>query len=208
VSVSGKFGQSRWREVVKHITDIKDFAGHVPIDKQETYFQVMEYVRGRAPYIKPAVAMRIRAEARIRHLQYLLQAKAHGDIFYGDTDSVFTTTEMPTGSKPGELALITRAERGYFVRQKLYGLISEGRLIQRSAGYSDLVLTEEDFENLLNGGSVEFLAGELPDYRQLIEGSELVWSKKQRSLVSTLSSNRLDCGDDTQPICLGQPVRT
>jgi hypothetical protein len=202
VSVSGKFGQSRWRESVKHVSAIKDFKGHTPLDKTETYFQAMQYVKGRSPYIKPAIAMRIRAEARIRHLQWLLQAHEHGQIFYGDTDSIFTTAQLSTGKNPGDLALINTAERGYFVRQKLYGLISKGRLLQRSAGYSDLTLTEADFKNLLNGGKVEFLAGELPDYRRLLEGSELKWLEQRRVLISNFSPNRVEEGEDTRPICL------
>jgi len=205
VSISGKLGQSRWRETVKHFSVVKDFRGHAPIDKTETYFQAVEYVRGRAPYIKPAIAMRIRAIARIRHLQWLLRAHEEGDIFYGDTDSIFTTTTLPTGKQPGSLALINVAEKGYFVRQKLYGLISKGRLIQRSAGYSDLTLTEEDFKHLLNGGKVEFLAGELPDYRRLLEGSELKWLEQKRVLTSSFSPNRIEEGDDTRPVCLPPP---
>ncbi len=207
VSVSGKFGQSRWRQSVKHVSAIKDFKGHMPLDKTETYFQALQYVRGRSPYIKPAIAMRIRAEARIRHLQWLLQARESGDIFYGDTDSIFTTTRLPTGKSPGELVLINKAERGYFVRQKLYGLISKGRLLQRSAGYSDLTLTEADFKNLLNGGKVEFLAGELPDYRKLLEGSELKWLEERRVLVSNFSPNRIEEGEDTRPIYLSPRER-
>lgn len=205
VSVSGKFGQSRWRDSVKHVSAIKDFKAHVPIDKDEVYFRAVEYIKGKAPYIKPAITMRIRAEARIRHLRLLLEAKKRGEVCYCDTDSIFTTATMPTGPNSGDLNLINHAERGYFIRQKLYGIVVEGSLIQRSAGYSDLKLTEQDFQKLLAGEKVEFVDGELPDYRRLLSGADLSWIERHRQIHSNFSSNRQILDGDTCPIFLASP---
>lgn len=207
VSPSGKFGQSRWRDITRYVTEVPNFRGAVPIDKDELYFRNMEYIKGRSPYIKPAITMRIRAEARIRHLNYLLEAKKHGDIHYGDTDSVFCHHRFPINENPmsGELAYLGKADRGYFIRQKLYGLITDGVMTQRSAGYSDLKLSEEDFQKLLKGDKVEFMDGELPDYRRLLSGGDLKRIEGKRSISSSFLPNRIEDGDDSRPICLPHP---
>ena len=204
LSLSGKFGQSRWRDSVRHVTDIKDMRGYFPLDKEELYFQTKEYFGGEAPYIKPAISMRIRAEARIRHLNYLLEAHQKHKLYYCDNDSVFTTGELPYSINPqsGELAYLGKAERGYFIRQKLYGYVSEGSLIQRSAGYSDLKLTEDDFKGLLEGKEIMFLDGNLPDYNKIMKEKELKWLERSRCLRDTYASNRVTVGLETEPICL------
>ncbi len=207
VSPSGKFGQSRWRDITRHVSAIKDFKGKVPIDKDELYFRSIEYTKGRAPYIKPAITMRIRAEARIRHLDYMVEAKQHGDIFYCDTDSAHCHHQFPIIEKPdsGELAYLGKAERGYFIRQKLYGLIIKGALIQRSAGYSDLKLDEDDFKYLLKGGEVEFEAAQLPNYRQLLTTGDLKRLEGKRVISAAFLPNRETEGNDSRPILLPRP---
>ena len=203
VSLYGKLGQSRWRDVIRHVSEIKDMEGYFPLDKDETYFQTSEYVKGRAPYIKPAISMRIRAEARIRHLKYLLDALQKGDVYYCDTDSVHTSADLPTSGSPGELSRLYFAKRGYYIRQKLYGLVVGNTLIQRSSGFSDLKLREEDFVKLLNGGNIavphQFLSPPLKVLKHkevnLIERTKLLRGEREKD-------NRVPIGNDTEPICL------
>lgn len=202
VSLAGKLGQTRWRDVTQHASTIKDFTGYTPIDRDEIYFNTQRYIKGRTPYIKPAIAMRIRAETRVRHLRYLLEAHKAGEIFYSDTDSVFTTAHLPFSDKPGELALVNEVDRGYFIRQKLYGYIANGKLTQKSSGYKDTRLSEDDFKELLAGGTVETIIGDLPKYPQLIKGADLTRIKRSRVLSGFLSNNRTEVGSDTKPICL------
>jgi hypothetical protein len=208
IAVSGKLGQSRWRDTIQHVSAVKNMAGCAPVDKNELYFRSMEYIKGHTPYIKPAVTMRVRAEARIRHLDFLLAALKDGEIFYGDTDSVFTTSTLPIGTKSGELNLINKAKRGYFIRQKLYGLVTKDGMVQRSAGYSDLKLTEEDFKKLLEGSDLEFMDGEMPNYRQVLNGKDLERIEGKKSLSSSFSSNRQSLGNDTEPIYISPKTST
>jgi len=205
LSLSGKFGQSRWRDNVKYVGDIGNFKGYAPLDKDELYFQRKEYIEGRAPYIKPAVSMSIRAEARVRHLKILLEASKEGEIFYGDTDSVFTTNTLPTGGNPGELTYLGKAERGYFIRQKLYSLIQDGRMRQKSAGYSDLKLSEEDFKSLLTGKNLEQEIEELSTYKGIFKEKDLNLIERSRSLKGNMGNSRISIGFDTEPICLPVP---
>ena len=202
VSLSGKFGQGRWRDTIRYVDNIKDFEGYLPLDKDELYFQVREYIKGRAPYIKPAISMRIRSEARIRHLDIMLEALKNGEVFYGDTDSIFTTSELPVGERPGELEYLGKASRGYFIRQKLYAVVQKGKLKQKSAGYSDLRLSEDDFKRLLNGESLERIEEVIPPYKSIIKDKEVELLERTRKIRSEGPGSRTSIGIDTEPICL------
>lgn len=204
LSLSGKLGQGRWRHVIRHAESLVDFRGYSPIDKDEIYFQTLEYLKGRHPYIKPAIAMRVRAEARVRHLEYLTKALKTGDLFYCDTDSIFTTAELPylKNPGPGELTFLGQAERGYFIRQKLYGLVIKGALIQRSSGYSDLKLTEEDFTSLLDGKEIVVHLEGLQDYKSAFSREDLVWIERSKHLKARFNSNRVLDGQDSRPVLL------
>ncbi|KKN01446.1 hypothetical protein LCGC14_1127720 [marine sediment metagenome] len=208
LSLSGKFGQARWRDSIKYVDDVKNFEGYFPLDAEELYFQTKEYVSGRAPYIKPAVSMRIRSEARIRHLNLILEAHKQGEVFYGDTDSIFTSTKMPVGKTPGDLEFLGRASRGYFIRQKLYATIQRGRMKQKSAGYSDLRLSEEDFLKLLVGESLEVKEEVLPPYKDIIKTKDLELLKRTRKIRGTGPDSRIAVGLDTVPITLPKERKT
>jgi hypothetical protein len=203
LALSGKFGQGRWRDAIRHVSEIRDFRGYYPIDRDETYFSTKEYIRGGAPYIKPAVSMRIRTMARIKHLKLILGALDKGQIFYGDTDSIFTTSNLPTGEQVGDLIFIEEASRGYFIRQKFYALEVQGRFRQVSAGYSDLKLNKEDFTNLLNGQGLDIESIKLPSYRHLLQGREFELLERSRSIkLSQEIDSRVPDGNDTRPIHL------
>jgi len=202
LSLSGKFGQSRWRDLIKHISEIGNMEGYTPLDDREEYFLTKEYLNRKAPYIKPAVSMRIRSEARIRHLKVLLSASQKGKVFYGDTDSIFTTANLLIGDKVGELIHLGKAERGYFIKQKLYAIIQKGRLRQKSAGYSDLKLDEEDFKKLLDGGDLDIEVSSLPPYKKTLKEKELKLLTHGRLVKGNLGDSRTSLGEDTEPICL------
>jgi len=202
LSLSGKLGQGRWRDIVKHIDDIKSLEGMSPLDNDELYFQGKVYLSGRAPYIKPAISMRVRAEARIRHLDFLYQAYQEGPIYYSDTDSIYTGSILPTGEGMGDLTLIGIADRGYFIKQKLYAIIQKRRIKQRSAGYSDLKLSEEDFQKLLEGGEVEKDVEDLSSYRSIYKEGEVSLIERPSVIKGLNSENRILSGIETSPICL------
>lgn len=199
LAVSGKFGQSRWRDITKHFSEIKNMEGYTPLDKDELYFQTKEYTK-KLPYIKPAVSMRIRAEARVRHLRFLMRALETGEIFYGDTDSIFTTSELPTGKKVGQLTYLGQAERGYFIKQKLYALIQKGRLKQRSAGFSDLKLDENSFKRLLRGEDILKEKEDLSNFKSILKEQEVKLVTRSRVIAGKMGDSRIPLGIDTRPI--------
>ena len=150
----GKFGQRKSRGTIKHITDMtldeQDFSTPI-LESDERYHSIPIKKAGRSPYKKPAISMRIRAEARIRHLDHLLAASKVGQLYYCDTDSVVCSSELETFDGPGELGYVDFAVRAYFIKQKFYGYVRpDGHLVQKTAGHSGKTLTAEKFHQLLN----------------------------------------------------------
>jgi len=153
----GKLGQNREKAETKHVREIEDRDGWYPLDETETYYEKHTLQEGsRMPFVKPAVNMRIRAEARIRHARFLLEAiKLGGKVYYCDTDSVYTDSFLPTGKGHGELQLKDWAQDIYIIKCKTYGYVDKaGVMVQRTAGFRDVALTEKEFKEILGTGRV------------------------------------------------------
>ncbi len=202
LSLSGKFGQGRWRDRIQHISEVKDLKGYYPIDSDETYWSTKEYLGKGAPYIRPLIAMRVRSKARVRHYLVLKEAYSKGIIYYGDTDSVYTSAELRIGESTGQLQFLGKAERGYFIRQKLYGVVEKGRLKQRSAGFSDLKLSEEDFKTLLDRKDIDTIETKIGPARGILKDKEVELYERPRKIKGEVGDSRISEGLDTRPICL------
>lgn len=161
IQLIGKLAQSRNRTVVVHRSKIQDFDGWEPIDRGYTYFEGSMPSNGRQrkhldKMVKPALTSRIRAEARVRHHRRLMDSlEKGGDLYYCDTDSVYTSTQMETGKNPGDLQLVDEASRLYVIMRKFYGYVTpQGIIHQRSSGFSGFKLSEEEFKRILEGGEI------------------------------------------------------
>jgi len=206
VRLSGKFGQHRFVTETAHCLDIDNFDGWVPIDDEEIYHERLVALNGRrSPYIKPAINMRVRAEARIRHNELLTHAKNRGTLYYCDNDSVICDIPMYTGKKAGQLNLIDHATEAWFIRPKFYGYENDmGHMRLKTSGYHDYKLTRHDFEQLLQGGeiaancfkSVSHWKDSLTD-----AGVKLV-SRSRSVRTSRDFENRIVNGLETEPIRL------
>jgi len=199
--LSGKFGQHRYRSEVKHISEIEDQEGYYPIDDGEIYHERTILMKGhRSPYIKPAINMRVRSEARLRHLSLLQDS----DPYYCDTDSIYTTSKLPTGPEIGDLRLVGRAARAYFVRCKFYGYLTyRGILNQRTSGYRDFKLSEYDFRKLLEGREIISDFQSLGNWKDILQGKGIVLSDRHRAVSRfTQFENRVTSGSETYPIKL------
>jgi len=199
--LSGKFGQHRSRTIVKHITEIENLCGYVPMEASETYHERTTSSNGhRSPYVKPALNMRVRSEARVRHLDYLSSVKT---LYYCDTDSVHTNEEMSLGPDVGELHLVGVAQKAYYIGCKFYGYVDEkGTLRQRTAGFSDYELTEYDLKKLLEGQEIEHDFERLESWREILKGRGVNMASIPRRLKSPPFPNRVVDGLDTYPIKL------
>jgi len=208
----GKLGQSRWQSRIKATESIEDFTGSIPVDELEEYHEFTEYIHGdRAPYIKPALNMRIRAEARVRHARLLEEALKTGSLYYCDTDSVVTDVDLPIGEGLGDLKLVTKALKGYFIQCKFYGYIrrrtSAGGIIydllhQVSSGFRDFKLSEEDFEKLLRGElETEGTVMSFTNWKDILKKAEVKRLYKTRTAKSAMSfRNRRRIDQNTFPL--------
>ena len=198
--LSGKFGQHRIRTEIKHVKDIKENE-YNPMDKNEIYHEVTSSLASfKSPYIKPAINMRIRAEAKVRHLEKLLEAQ---DVYYCDTDSVYTTVELPTGNHIGDLKLVEFAVRAYFVGSKFYGYVNSSEILkQKTAGYRDYQLTEYDFKRVLKGEEIPCTFSRIENWKEILKGRGVNLVKHSFTFRQPNFSNRILGEIETSPIKL------
>lgn len=199
--LSGKFGQHRSRTEIKHVTDIEDLSGYVPIESSEIYHEKTVNSNGhRSPYIKPALNMRVRSQARVRHLDYLSSVKT---LYYCDTDSVHTNEIMPLGEDVGQLQHVGIAKRAYYIGCKFYGYIDEKDVLrQRTAGLRDLELAEYEFKKLLSGNGVDRNTERMNSWREILKGKGFNLDSIPRRLKIPDFPNRITEGLETRPIKL------
>jgi hypothetical protein len=199
--LSGKFGQKRSRTEIRHVKDIEDLNGWYPIDNNEVYHEKVVPLNGmKSPYIKPAVSMRIRAEARVRHYEKMMAVE---DVYYCDTDSIYTREALPIGNNLGELHLVGFAQRAYFIGPKLYGYVDEfGNLKQKTSGISDYKLGENEFERILKGETVIYDDKVFENWREILKGKGVNLLPRTRLLTLPTADNRIIEGIETRPFCL------
>ena len=213
IQLIGKLAQARPSTVIIHRTKLRDLEGWTPIDPRELYFEGDRAVnRGLQNYqdrtIKPALTMRIRAEARVRHHRALTQALETGKLFYCDTDSIYTTSQLPIGPHAGELQVVDTAIRAYFIMRKFYGYVRpSGEVKQKSSGFSGFKLTEEQFLQVLDGGELlvrnqkPTLSSSGTIFRS--GGGKLEGIRYQRSIrTPSTTQNRVIDGYNTRPVYL------
>ena len=216
VQLVGKFAQNPRRSRIRHVStfeSMKDMEGWTFLDYDEQYLEGDRAINGSLrkhllKTLKPAVAMRIRAEARVRHHKVLMEAQEKvgtEGLFYCDTDSIYTTATLETGEVAGELQVIGEASRAYFIMRKFYGFVTpEGTLRQRSAGFSGYKLSEKQFQKLLDGDELKIVTpgASLTSPNDLIRGEPTTSIHKERTLRTSTVQNREIEGLTTKPIKL------
>lgn len=198
--LSGKFGQHRIKTEIKHVKDVKEDE-YNPLDRSEIYHEVLAKTnQHKSPYIKPAINMRIRAEARVRHLNRMLEAR---DVYYCDTDSIYTTKELELGDNPGDLGYVDFAKRAYFINGKFYGYVnSEGILRQKTAGYRDYQLTEFDFKRILKGEEIPVTFKRIGDWKSVLREMGVKMEDRRFTYKQPEFTNRVMGEELTSPIKL------
>lgn len=199
IRLSGKLGQNRERSEISHIAGIENLEGWSPLDENEVYHTKILQMNGhRSPFIKTLLNMRVRSEAMVRHLKLL----ANTDPYYCDTDSNITKRELPTGERTGELKLVDRADRAYFIHCKLYGYVTpKGAFKQKSSGFRDARLVESEFKRLLRGEEMKISFQSMPGWKETLTQDELAVIERHRTARIHLNfENRVSEGLDTRPI--------
>lgn len=114
-SLFGKFGQHPEKKV--YVTEKEAPNGAFPIVHPETGIPsgFAYYTRrSHSAYLLPHISSAITSKARL-----VLLASLNSDSYYCDTDSIFTTGEMMTGSELGQWSLVGEGEATFY-QPKLY----------------------------------------------------------------------------------------
>lgn len=127
--------------------------------KQSGFYRVKKiFEDGQIPnFINPIISAYVTAYARDR----LFDAMTKGldsDIFYYDTDSLFTTKKLTTSTGLGELKLELQAEEYYLVKPKFYALkIDTDKYRCKIKGCNNINQNFMDFNEILKNKNHSFI---------------------------------------------------
>lgn len=154
-SLYGKFGE-RDKQDVK-IVDVRGFGikewesigtlqrAGATIRPYDTHYMIVKDKPADMNFVIPILASYTTSYARLLLYEYL---EKH-DVYYCDTDSVFTKDTLPTDNTLGAMKLERRIDEGVLCRAKLYRIDDT----VKAKGISRASL--EDFEAILKGVSIE-----------------------------------------------------
>lgn len=143
----GKLGQMRWTETIQFRT--KGLSNFVSFD--DYYGLVMVLSESRSKFILPFLACYITETARLHHFK--LMREIEKDVFYCDTDSIFTTSrslDKKVTPKIGDLSFEGEYE-GIFLAPKTYGLRDRDGEHITFKGFDPKEFTYADFERASRG---------------------------------------------------------
>jgi hypothetical protein len=128
-SLIGKFAQRRDLEKVTEFSVGTKEAfprSNLDLGKSKTF--------SRSPLVMPAITAWITALGRCRMLDLI---GTGDDVFYFDTDSLFTTREMQTGTEAGELKLVGKIRSAAFANVRTYAVeYANGERVIKASGQS------------------------------------------------------------------------
>ena len=124
-SLYGKFGQRY--DVKQNITFINNFdfsdeniSKYVEVEILKDYFVVTKEECDKPPdFIQPIWSIYVTAYGRLELYKYFEQV-GFDNVFYCDTDSIFTSVPLETGDKLGELKLEYKIKEGIIIKPKFY----------------------------------------------------------------------------------------
>jgi hypothetical protein len=135
----GKFGTNREREKIHIAPSVEDIIEKemMPLQGPLDLPVFVEQCQSEASYILPHLAAWVTSLARVKLLTYMYSCFPNR-VFYTDTDSIYTTSQLPTGKALGEMkeeySDIIKAE---FVAPKVYRLThSDNRSTVRAKGFA------------------------------------------------------------------------
>lgn len=205
----GKFGTNRDREKIHLSPSVEEILekGMRPLQGPFDLPVYVEDCQSEASYILPHLAAWVTSLARLRLLTYIHKCLP-SRVFYCDTDSVYTTAELPTGKGLGEMKVeyedIIKAE---FTAPKVYRLThSNNHTSVRAKGFSQFAKGfNGDYEAFARGayqtcsamsklrtvlrGDLglmlrrKHLLGEGPKRKFLSDGSSVPWTIRDGELT-------------------------
>jgi hypothetical protein len=204
-STYGKFGTNREREKIHvrpPLAEIIDRAMS-PMQGPLDLPVYIEDVTCDADYVLPHLAAWVTALSRLRLLEYIYRCSPHR-VFYCDTDSVYTTAELPTGTGLGEMKLeyddIIRAE---FLAPKSYRLThADGHETVKAKGFSQFGRSKSvDFEGLKAGKALDCSA--MSKCRTVLRGDFGLLMRKKHLILDREEKRVFFSDGSSVPITIG-----
>jgi hypothetical protein len=214
----GRYGMKRERqEILTEEQALK--SGHIfdlPVFKDNFYLGKTESYRNRA--VNPIIAVFITSYARMA-LYDILTRVNEKELYYCDTDSIYTTAALPVSQELGKLKLEGTFDNAIFRAPKIYALEAEGRTTIKAKGCGFLKkdkgndapqamkeLKDRLTSSIIQGKPFEFeklrMLGFLESLRRIsAQGKEgFVFLEKPIKLISMSYDKRKRLQNDTQPL--------
>ena len=157
VSLYGKFAQNRETYELMHSINFREFMGWEAYNEDLSLWKRKRIALSK--FIIPNIANWITSCGRDELFGRLLKA-GEENIYYADTDSIFTTKKLPSGNKLGNLDLQNVVDEAIFLQPKTYILKTEDKLIIKAKGFEkDFThnLTIKAYEDALYGNPKAFM---------------------------------------------------
>lgn len=160
-SLFGKFGQKIDRMSIEYVDNLskEEYRESEQIGMTDFYRVKKRAKQREISFTIPILSAYTTAYARDK--LYTAIEPIQEDIFYMDTDSIFTIKTLPNGSELGQLKLEYKVQKAYLIKPKFYYLltdvIKEGKTIEKCKikGVSR-VDDFNKFYNLIKNKSVSF----------------------------------------------------
>lgn len=186
-SLYGKFGQKRKNEELV-LLESPPIGGRV---FDEYYGLYLVEKTSRSLFILPYLASYITSLARVRLYEAFLQSGLE-NVYYCDTDSIITSSELKTGDGLGDLKLEYKIKEAVFLQPKAYSFIlQDGTEISKVKGMKNLKLPFSTFKKALFENKINLIESRYDDivgFRQSLRenGNFLM---KRRTFIKSLNFN-------------------
>lgn len=148
--------EDREIEYIKYTNAPSDVLKEIDKDR---YNKLLSDTNYDADYVVRAVTIAAMVTSQDAIVMNPFLNMADNPCYYTDTDSLFLKYQLEdkhVGTQLGKLSFKGIAKRAYFISPKLYCLVmDDDRVIIKSKGVDNRLLTEQDFKLLLAGNSVD-----------------------------------------------------
>jgi hypothetical protein len=187
-SLYGKFGQSRFNDTIqvydKNIIDFSMFS--------EKYGLVLVQQESRSNFVLPYIASYITDISRALHYEMMLNCG--NNLFYCDTDSIFTTKKLKTENKIGGLHL-EGTYNGIFIGNKMYALKNKQEEKVKFKGFSTDEFSFSDFKkHLLTGKELVQTTERILSFRECINRKSGI-TKETGDFLKMVSTTKKATGE-------------
>lgn len=159
-------------------------------------------------FVHTGIAAHVTAYARLHMHRLMLECQ--NELYYTDTDSIFTTKKMPTGPKLGELKLESEHDSAVFLLPKTYIATNKNKTKIAMKGFDKKKIqdfTVEDFSRAFEGDLKRMRITSEPKFASIksaMSQKKLVTMKKgsEKQLRAMYTKRQLFKNGETKPITL------